>query len=64
MLLIMFFCLFVCYRLLSVEYFSKGGRLLLYLVFEYVDMDLRRFIDLLWLGFNNLFFLLIIKVSK
>lgn len=40
-------------RLLSVEHFSKGGRLSLYLVFEYVDTDLRRFIDLSWPGLNN-----------
>lgn len=64
MLPIMFPCLFVCYRLLSVEHFSKGERLSLYLVFEYVDTDLRRFIDLSWPGLNNPLPPLTIKVSK
>lgn len=41
------------YRLLCVEHIDKKGKPLLYLVFEYVDMDLKKYMDWHTLEFNN-----------
>lgn len=40
-------------RLLCVEHIDKKGKPLLYLVFEYVDMDLKKYMDWHTLEFNN-----------
>ena len=32
-------------RLLSVEHIDEGGKAMLYLVFEYLDTDLKKFMD-------------------
>ncbi|XP_073391475.1 cyclin-dependent kinase B1-1 isoform X2 [Physcomitrium patens] len=40
-------------RLLGVEHLHKNGKPALYLVFEYIDTDLRRFLDLSWPGLDN-----------
>lgn len=37
--------LFVQFRLLCVEHLEKKGKPLLYLVFEYMDTDLKKYID-------------------
>ena len=56
---------FVWHRLLSVEHLNKNGRPALYLVFEYVDTDLRKFIDLSFpAGPDNPLPPLTIRVSK
>lgn len=40
-------------RLLSVENSHKNGKTSLFMVFEYIDTDLRRFMDLSWPGPDN-----------
>lgn len=57
------FSVFLGYRLLSVEHFHNDGKPSLYLVFEYVDTDLRTFIDMSCRSPDNMLPPLTIKVS-
>lgn len=52
------------HRLLSVENSHKNGKTSLFMVFEYIDTDLRRFMDLSWPGPDNPLPQNTIKVSK